>query len=335
MIRIGTRISPDWLERKDDLRFLKQIGVDAVDITMDMVPGYVQSGGAINHDGMDMVVDKLGDAGLLIERANCLSGYFRDVYLNGPNAEQETRNGCVNAEICGDFNIPVLGVQPYVPSVSNPDLPLLNSWIEGRGGYKYHRFELAEAMSMPMRSDAPDPESLWERHITHYSAICEAAEAAGVNVATHGNDPPVPRLNGYPQIIHSFESFDRLFSAVPSPRNGITFCVGTRYESGQDIFEGIRRFGEQGRLFHVHFRNVRGTIPERQGYEEVMPDSGDLNMFEVARALHEVGYEGVIDYDHILRLSADSPAGREYIAYCVGHMRGILQSLEAVSVGEK
>ena len=28
MIRIGTRISPDWLERPDDLRFLKQIGVD-------------------------------------------------------------------------------------------------------------------------------------------------------------------------------------------------------------------------------------------------------------------------------------------------------------------
>ena len=120
-------------------------------------------------------------------------------------------------------------------------------------------------------------------------------------MATHGADPPVPWLHGYPQLIHSFETYDYLFSEVPSPANGVTFCVGTRYESGQNIFEGIRHFGEQNRLFHVHFRNVRGTIPENQGYEEVIPDSGDLNMYEVAKALHDVGYEGCIDYDHIMR----------------------------------
>ena len=60
----------------------------------------------------------------------------------------------------------------------------------------------------------------------------------------------------------------------------------------------------------------------------MMPDQGDLSMYQVAEALHDVGYEGVIDYDHIMRLSTDGPAGREYIAYCVGHMKGILQSLE-------
>ena len=46
MMRIGTRVSPDWLDRPEDLRFLVQIGVDAVDITMDMVPGYMETGGA-------------------------------------------------------------------------------------------------------------------------------------------------------------------------------------------------------------------------------------------------------------------------------------------------
>ena len=38
-MKIGTRVSPDWLERPDDLAFLKQIGVDCVDITLDMCPG--------------------------------------------------------------------------------------------------------------------------------------------------------------------------------------------------------------------------------------------------------------------------------------------------------
>src|SRR5205823_10982123 len=41
-IRIGTRINSNWLssENDNDLRFLKQIGVDYVDIELDMMQGY-------------------------------------------------------------------------------------------------------------------------------------------------------------------------------------------------------------------------------------------------------------------------------------------------------
>jgi mannonate dehydratase len=108
----------------------------------------------------------------------------------------------------------------------------------------------------------------------------------------------------------------------------MTFCVGTRYESGEDVIEGIRRFGEQGKIFHVHFRNVHGTVPGDRMYEEVFLDEGDLNMRKVAQTLKDVGYTEAIDYDHVMRLSADQPAGRAYIAYCVGYMKAILQSLD-------
>lgn len=36
-MKIGTRISADWLDRPEDLCFLTQIGVDCVDITMSLV----------------------------------------------------------------------------------------------------------------------------------------------------------------------------------------------------------------------------------------------------------------------------------------------------------
>ena len=52
------------------------------------------------------------------------------------------------------------------------------------------------------------------------------------------------------------------------------------------------------------------------------------NMRQVAQALQDVGYTGAIDYDHIMRLTADQPEGRAYIAYCVGYMRAILQSIQ-------
>ena len=45
------------------------------------------------------------------------------------------------------------------------------------------------------------------------------------------------------------------------------------------------------------------------------------------RALHAIGYEGAIDYDHIMKLATDGPEGREYMAFCVGQMKGFLQAL--------
>ena len=49
---VGTRVSPDWLHRPDDLRFLKQIGVDVVDITMDFIPGFLEAGMRLSREGL-------------------------------------------------------------------------------------------------------------------------------------------------------------------------------------------------------------------------------------------------------------------------------------------
>ena len=137
----------------------------------------------------------------------------------------------------------------------------------------------------------------------------------------HGNDPPLYQYLGSPQILCRFADFDRLFSEVPSKHNGMTFCCGTRYESGEDVFEGIRHFGSQGKLLHVHFRNVRGTLPKSRGYAEVFVDDGDMPMAKVVRALDAVGYDGVIDYDHPISVAGDGPLPKQYIAFAVGYMR--------------
>ena len=69
-MKIGTRISADWLDRPEDLSFLTQIGVDCVDITMGDVSGFKESGGRLTREGLNRCVDALGDAGLVIERMN-------------------------------------------------------------------------------------------------------------------------------------------------------------------------------------------------------------------------------------------------------------------------
>ena len=329
MMKIGTRISPDWLERPDDLRFLKQIGVDYVDITLDIVQGYEESGGRATREALEEVVTRLDDVGLRIERANGLNRHYENTFLGRPGSAREIENGQVNAELCGQLDIPLMGIQAFQASQLTGSQGATQTYVEGRGGYRHLKFDLASVLGLPQMPGAPTREDLWERTLDIYRDIVPVAEKAGVKIAMHGNDPPVPSIHGVPQVLYDFAAFDRLFAEVPSSNNGMTFCVGTRYESGEDIFEGIKHFGAQNKLFHVHFRNVRGTIPEQKGYEEVMPDEGDLSMYRVAKALHDTGYEGIIDYDHIMRLSTDGAAGREYIAYCVGHMRGILQSLDS------
>ena len=62
-MKIGTSMRADWLDRPDDLRYLKQIGVDCVDIVMSSVPGYGATG-RLTREGVTQCVDAVGDAGL-------------------------------------------------------------------------------------------------------------------------------------------------------------------------------------------------------------------------------------------------------------------------------
>jgi len=328
MIKIGTRIHPDWLASEDDhdLRFLKQIGVDHVDITLDMVKGYRETGCFAREDLLRLI-DRLDGVGLQIERANSLLPYYMDAYLGRPGSEQQVENLCRIAEMVGEASIPVFGIQAFQTASLVKGRA---GWThkEGRGGYGYPAFDQDAAeqagVEPTLRVSA---DLLWESLLRIYRSVVPVAERSGTCVAMHGNDPPLPQFCGNPQILCRFADFERLFAEVSSTANGMTFCVGTRYESGEDVFEGIHRFGEQGKIRHVHFRNVRGTLPATRGYAEVFLDDGDLDMRRVAQALHAVGYDGVIDYDHAMRISGDTSHGRQYIAFAVGYMKGLLAGL--------
>lgn len=329
-IRIGTRIRPEWLESEHDdhLKFLAQIGVDAVDIELIMVPGYAETG-RFTRDALRKLKDRFAAVGLKIERANALGPYSLSAHLGRPEGKQEIDNICRNAEILVAEEIPVYGIQ--VCQAANHVGGARNGWSrkQGRGGYDYPAFDVSES-----RTNPPKPayqvtaEQLWNGQLAIYRAVMPIVDGTKTRIACHGNDPPLYEHLGSPQIICRYADFDRLFAEVPSKNSGITFCVGTRHESGENVIEGLRHFGRAGRLFHVHFRTVRGSLPQG-GYAEVFPDDGDVDMAEVVRVLDEVGYDGVIDYDHLIGIIGDDPLGKQYIAFAVGHMRGLLQGLRS------
>jgi len=327
-IRIGVRFNGDWLHSKEDedLRFFKQIGVDYVDIELRLIPGYEEHG-HFPKAAFQEFVDRLDRVGLKVERANSLGGQYLNAHLNRPEGQKEIDHLKRCAEIVADAEIPVFGIQACQAS-KHIDYSR-NGWVDrrGRGGYEFPSFDINRAKasnSKPKYKVKAD--DLWKGLINIYKQTMPVVEGSKTVIAMHGNDPPLYEHLGSPQIICRYADFDRLFEEVPSDHNGVTVCCGTRYESGEDILEGLQRFGQQNKLFHIHFRNVRGTLPNG-GYSEVFVDDGDMNMGKIVKTLDEVGYNGVIDYDHPMRITGDKPLPKQYIAFAVGYMRGLLNNL--------
>jgi len=328
-IRIGVRFNGAWLNSKndEDLKFFKQIGVDHVDIELVLIKGYKDSGLFAKAD-LRAFIDRLGAVGLRIERANALGPYALNALLNRPEGQKEIDNLKRIGEMLADARVPVFGIQACQAAQHVGGSRAGWSREQGRGGYGYPTFNVKRA-----QAEAPKPrykvtrEQLWKGLINIYKQVLPTVEGSKTVIAMHGNDPPLPEHLGSPQIICRYADFARLFREVPSKHNGMTFCVGTRYESGEDVLEGIRRFGRQGKIVHVHFRNVRGTLPARGGYSEVFLDDGDLDMARVLATLIEVGYDAVIDYHHAMHITGDQPLPKQYIAFAVGYMRALLQAL--------
>lgn len=328
-IRIGARINEAWMrsERDDDLRFLKQVGVDWVDIELVLVKGYQQTGSFTKADWSDLV-KRFDAVGLKIERANSLAPHYVNAHLNRPEGQKEIDNLRRIGEMMAATEIPVFGIQACQASQFVRDNRRGWDRRQGRGGYTYPAFDSGRAKNLPAPPSVHyTADDLWKGLINIYRQVLPTVAGSKTRIAMHGNDPPLYEYLGNPQILCRFADFDRLFREAPSDHNGATFCVGTRYESGQNVIEGIRHFGKQGKLFHVHFRNVRGTLAKDGRYAEVMVDDGDMDMARVLRALHEVDYDGVIDYDHPMTITGDQPLPKQYIAFAVGYMRGLIDSL--------
>jgi mannonate dehydratase len=84
--------------------------------------------------------------------------------------------------------------------------------------------------------------------------------------------------------------------------SGITFCQGNFALMTNDVPSVIRQFGEQGKIFFVHFRDVRG---DASGFVETFHDEGQTDMLECMRAYRDVGYDGVLRSDHVPELEGD------------------------------
>ncbi len=205
----------------------------------------------------------------------------------------------------------------------------------GRGGGLYSAWDLAKATAKPgRRGIGPVTEDdMWDRITYFLRKVVPVATEAKVRLGLHPPDPPMPKPNPFKtaQVLDTVEGLKRFVTICDSPYHGLTFCQGCFWQMLPEevkpagLYKGIRWFGGRKRIFHVHFRNLRGG---REKFVETFHDEGDIDMFEAVRTYKSVGYTGILMPDHVPHHEED-PQGLQHFAFAYGYIKGLIQAAYA------
>ncbi len=262
--------------------------------------------------------------------------HWHDVLLAGPQKAQQFENLKLIIQRLGEAGIPIMGYNFSLAGVCGR--------ITGpfaRGG------ALSVGMDGPLDTPIPsgmvwnmvyDPhagpgtlppiteDELWWRFREFLEQMVPIAERAGVQLALHPDDPPLPSMRGQPRLVYQPRMYQRVLDLKPSPANALEFCLGSLAEMTEDdLYEAVEHYSRQRKLAYIHFRNVTGKVPH---YREAFVDDGEIDMPRVLRILKRNGFDGVLIPDHTPQMSCAGPwhAG---MAHALGYLRGALQALES------
>ncbi len=121
-----------------------------------------------------------------------------------------------------------------------------------------------------------------KQHLFYFlQQIVPVAEALGLQMAIHPDDPPYPIL-GLPRIVSTEKDAVELLAAAPSPANGLCFCTGSfGARPDNDLVGMVQRLGN-----HIHFLHLRNTKRDAQGnFYEADHLEGDADMYTIVKEI--------------------------------------------------
>ena len=236
-------------------------------------------------------------------------------------AFQNHIRACAAAGVPGiKYNMSILGV---VRSGRTP----------GRGDAMYATWRLKDAPpNQPLtRAGVVNADAFWERITYFLERVVPVANEYKVRIACHPQDPGMPPegYRGVDRVLGTVDGLKKFVLIHESPYHGLNFCQGTVSEDladpGTQIFDVIRHFGRQNKIFNVHFRNIRG---HRDDFMEVFPDEGDVDFVKALKVYREIGYSGLLMPDHVPTSKGGAPdaESQENFAFAFGYIRGLIQA---------
>lgn len=246
-----------------------------------------------------------------------------------PERDREIDNICSMIRAAGKAGIPALKYNLTVLGVVRTER------TPGRGGASYSTFVYRQAKQEPPLTEAGpvSADEAWERITYFLKRVVPVAEEAKVRLACHPNDPRMPEDRGYRGVqcvLGSVAGLKKFVEIQPSPYHGLNFCQGTICEGlenpATEILDVIRWFGTRKKIFNVHFRNIHGKFLD---FQETYPDDGDVDMLQAMRVYKEVGYDGMMQPDHMPHTVGDDK-GRQAFAFGYGYIKALIQAVDAM-----
>lgn len=303
-----------------NLRLLRQLGVEhAVHYDMADLPDDREDILAIrDHYARSGLAWKIAESGPAIDR----------IVMDKDGADAQIERYKRILGYLGAAGVEVVAYN-FMPQISEDAMVVRTSFaVPTRGGALTSGFRRADLRpdTLPHDETAIPRESMWDNLERFIRAVVPAAEAAGIRLAMHPDDPPLPDMCGLQRIMGTVADFDRLLAISPSPANAITLCFGCFAERGYAIPELIGHFGK--RIGFVHVRDIRGTIDD---FIETFPDDGQTDMVAAFRRLHEIGYDGYLRSDHAPQLAINEDDGNDGYSleghiFAIGYLRGLDQA---------
>ena len=322
-----------------NMRLIKQFGVDYVLMGGPQLPW--------TESRLREIMERFKAEGLAV--INMMLPTISDIIYAREGRDEQIKKVQDSLVAAGKAGLPVVEYNFYAHRLTEGYYDIV-----GRGGSQYLAFDYTRKMENPADNKwtypkarsteelglAPEElqpksnigtytkEQLWDNITYFLEAVIPVAEKAGVRMALHPNDPPVPLSRGSQQIMGSFNDWKRLLNIVKSPSNGMTFDCGVSNEIGEDPLVVLDYLADRDRINHVHFRNCMVETPATK-YVEVFPDQGSVNMFAVMRELVRRKYKYGLFAEHPRGNDLDQKIGSDFAGYLfnLAHARGIMQSV--------
>ena len=242
-----------------------------------------------------------------------------------PGRDEEIENVCDMIRNMGRLGIPV-----WCPEFMSGGVGVLRTsvTIPARGGalatgYDHENMQNAP----PAKYGEISEDQVWDNLKYFLEQVVPVAEEAGVKLAMHPDDPPLSPIRGVHRVMSSVDNYQKMLDLVPSPVNGIALCQGNFTLMTDDLPGVIRHFGEQKKIFFVHFRDVRGT-PEQ--FVETFHEEGKTDMLACMKAYRDIGFDGVLRPDHVPTMEGDESGEPMYTSigrlFAIGYIKGLQEA---------
>jgi mannonate dehydratase len=329
---------------EEKLVYAQQLGVSGVQ--MNLLRASIPGEKRWEYEDLAALRQRADAHGLRLEAIENVPLYFYDqVMLGLPGRDEQLENYNQTIRNVGRAGIPILGHHFMPNSVWRTPSQ------EGRGGARVTSFRTDEmspaVVTAQLERSAQgrtavlerleraqeqgiSEEEMWANYTYFLRAVLPVAEEAGVRLALHPDDPPVPELGGVARLFRSVDNFKRAEEIAGESRAwGLDLCLGCCSEmpgGAANVRAMIEHFGPRGRIFYVHFRDVKGSVP---AFDECFIGEGNYSPPEIMRLLRRSGFTGFLLDDHVPHMIDDSDWNHRGRAHAIGYMQGLLEMLES------